>query len=428
MIGESDFSELECQFCFSHSVKRQEDGSYVCTNCHSVQTIQDTYDDIDNYSGQVNAIHSYHISQSQKSEEFEPKNVVLAESIRLVLAFQTAAVENLLHVNLSNVVFYYLQKFEHLLRPPITKNTWRYSLLILLASVNHLGFPITPLDLVNWVRDGLVPYYLPMKFLPQSFTERLEKEYGKILKPPFLDVDFLIQDKYLIDSTSMLPLPNPKLTFWKIANLIGVPAEPFVSFCLFLAKEMNGISMEKAMNPERILYSMEWFLNYGYGIPLGISIFALTLIYRLDGTDWIHPSFLKLDFPPFTEVIENISKHSSIHPSFPKIKSKLPNLLFDMKNLLKKESEPLKIESKCIINDVSLGFGTDVRIPVYQKVIGNFNNDIQALIFGFARIFGISEQSIMKQYSILLNHNYGKKYIKKKKLEEFEFDENNIYI
>ncbi|KAH0789253.1 hypothetical protein GPJ56_006804 [Histomonas meleagridis] len=402
--------EIECQFCFSKSVSRQEDGTYICMNCHAIQDIQDTFDEYDNLAGNEKTSMSFRISQSSQIED-RSNYVVLYESMQLILACQTVSAEKILHVSLSDTVFHYLQQFYYLIKPPIKEISFKFTLLILLSAINHIGLPVTCLDLIRWIRDGLLPYNYPLEFLPSSFTDRLSPAESKLLHAPIINTNNLIIDEGYPISVSMHPLPNCRLTLWRIASILGVPARSFVEFCISLAQDPNLItsSLKKTLDPNRILYTSTKLNSYGFSIPISLSIFAMTIIYRLDGTDWIHPTFQKLGFPMFKDVLKRLSETIDVHPAFPNLNVRLPHMNNDISTLLS-DNEPLNIEVKCIINDVSRGFGKEVKLPTNEKLMANVNNDVRALICALGRAFGITEQAIMRQYWHLLKRRFGMKY------------------
>jgi hypothetical protein len=60
-------------------------------------------------------------------------------------------------------------------------------------------------------------------------------------------------------------------------------------------------------------------MKVGYSLPIALALFALSLIYRLDGTNRIHPSFAKLGFAEFPVVMQEVLMGAEIAPVFPVI-------------------------------------------------------------------------------------------------------------
>ena len=409
---------LECSKCFSRSVIRQDDGSYICTKCHAVQNIQDTYDEIDNLQGQESMAYSYKITHKENKEEQNRVNdVVLSEGIQLILACQTVSLEKFMGFSISDSVFFYLTKFNKLIQPPFNSNTFSNLLLILLSGMTHLGIPATLVDLVKWIRDGVIPYYKPVEFLPQSFVSKLSKAEKKYLNPTLVNLNLLLpsNEKKMVN-LKMHPLPNPGLFLWRVASRLGVPEQDFVSFCLSLTKTKpidsipNIIAM---MNDDRSkLYSISKFLRVGIAMPIALSIFAMSLIYRLDGTDWINPHFLKLGFPKFNEILKGILTKDEVIPSFPKIDGHIPHLHSDLIRLMEND-DCARIEHSTIVNDVNIGFTDECMLTIDVKTLAELNNDAKVLIASLSRCFGVTQHLIFQQYSNILKKRFGLYHQKK---------------
>jgi hypothetical protein len=105
--------------------------------------------------------------------------VVLSEALQLIVAFQTVSVEARLGLSISNSVFRYLAQFQSLLRPPFKHETFSLLPLLVLSGVVERGIPMTHVDLVGWIRDGLIPFTNPLEFLPQSFCGHSLPRYHK---------------------------------------------------------------------------------------------------------------------------------------------------------------------------------------------------------------------------------------------------------
>lgn len=413
-------SALECSNCFSKAVYRQEDGSYVCAVCHAIQDIQETYDEVDNLAGQLNMSYSIKITHKEdKSENARLNNVVLGEALQLILASQTVALEKFLEIPISDTVFYYLQKFSNLILPPINATTFPNMLLILLSAITHIGIPATHIDIIRWIRDGNIPYYKPLTILPTSFTNLLSQAEKDKLDPPIINLNLLLPNrdsKTKTDSLKIHPLPNAKLMLWRIASQIGLPERQFVSFCISLAlsKPLDSVpNLILMFSTDRTkLYSITKFMRVGVAMPIALAIFGLSLIYRLDGTDWINPHFSKLGFPKFSEILKGPLIRSEVMPSFPQIKGQIPHLHNDLARLLEND-DCAQFEISTIVNDVNIGFSDECSIISEANSLSEMNNDVKVLIAGLSRYFGVSQLLILQQFSHLIQKRFGLFFQKK---------------
>ena len=416
---------FECSNCFSRAVHRQEDGSYVCSVCHAIQDIQETYDEVDNLAGQLNMSYSYKITHKEDKEELaRENNVVLAEALQLLLAYQTVAAEKLLGIPITDSVFYYLQKFNNLILPPFNSKTFPNLLLILLSGITHLGIPATHIDIIRWIRDGKIPYYKPLTTLPNSFTDLLSPAEKAILNPPIVNLNLLIPNRDMKTKTHTLrihPLPNAKLMLWRIASEIGVPERHFVSFCVSLALStpLDGVpNLNLMFSDDRTkLYTITKFLRIGVAMPIALAIFGLSLIYRLDGTDWINPHFAKLGFPKFSEILKGPLIRSDVTPSFPQMDGQIPHLHSDMARLMEND-DCAQVEISTIVNDVNIGFSDECSLIKDVNCLSELNNDVKVLIAGLSRYFGCSQLLILQQYSHLIQKRFGLFHQKKNSNEE----------
>lgn len=405
---------FECQNCFSRAVHRQDDGSYVCSVCHAIQDIQETFDEIDNLSGQTKMAYSIKITHREDKSERERLNtVVISEGLQLILAYETVSLEKFLSLPISDSVFFYLQQFNFLIQPPITPETFPNLLLILLSGITHLGIPATHADLIRWTRDGIIPYYKPASFLPHSFLDRLSKKEISVLEPRIINLNKFVPNRdhrAKIDNLKLHPLPNAKLMIWRIAAHIGVPENSFVSFCLSLARSppfntVHNLQLMLTEDPNQ-LYSITKFSKIGVAMPIALSLFALSLIYRLDGTDWISPHFSKIDFPRFSEILKGPLTRSEVFPAFPKMDGEIPILHSDLVRLMS-TSEAVTIELSTIMNDVNGGFGDEFTLITNIQSLSEANNDLRFLIAGLSRFLGVSQPLILQQFSLLISKRFG---------------------
>ena len=420
---------LECSNCFSKAVYRQEDGSYVCSVCHAIQDIQETYDEIDNLAGQLNMSYSIKITQKEdKSEQARLNNVVLGEALQLILACQTVSLEKFLGIPISDTVFYYLQKFNHLILPPIKSTTFPNMLLILLSSITHIGIPATHIDLIRWIRDGKLPYYKPLTILPTSFTNLLSQSEKSELDPPIINLNLIVPNRDSKTKSSSLkihPLPNAKLMLWRIASQLGIPERIFVSFVtsLSLTKPLDGVPNLIAMfsDDRTKLYSISKFMRIGVAMPIALTIFGLSLIYRLDGTDWINPHFTKLGFPKFSEILKGPLIRSEVMPAFPQIQGQIPHLHADLARLMENEDCAF-VEVSTIVNDVNIGFSDECSLVSNVESLAELNNDVRVLIAGLSRYFGIAQLLVVQQFSHLVKKRFGLFHQKKNQNEDNQND------
>lgn len=402
--------DLECSFCFSHAVRRQEDGSYICQVCHAVQDLRKTYDEPDNIqSGALS--YSIRISQRLTEDSLRMNYVVLSEAVQLILACQTVAAEAKVGLPISDSVHHFFMKFHQLVKPPITDDTFSYLLLILLSGIVKYGIPITHLDIVRWIRDGVVPFADPPSFLPESFVERLSPVETKCLSPNVINLNLLITQRGTLYRHKIHPLPNPRLVLWRVAAFLGLPEKSFVSFISKLAATEPFSSVSKiskvfeADNTDK-LYTIREFMQFGYAVPIGIAMVGLHLIYRLDGTEWIHPEFLRLGYPRFEDILKGSLIQKELTPSFPVMGGQLPALHTDFMRILETgESVPLEVTS--LINDVREGRGTETSLVYDVQTIASLNQDVRALLAGLSREFGIKQHLIFQQFAVLMNRRMG---------------------
>jgi hypothetical protein len=403
---------LECTFCHLETVHRQEDGSYVCRVCHGVQEFRDTYHELDAAESQSLAVRSYHIRQ-ESSDDRRLNFVVLAEAVQLILAVQTVAVEDRLGVPISDSVFRFLTQFRRYLKPPFKQETFSLLVLLVLSGVLDWGIPMTHLDLIRWIRDGVIPFTDPLGFLPGSFCERLSKSEQKCL-----DVANVTNLNQLITAPTghklayrIHPLPNPKLVLWRIASFLNLPERAFVAFALNLAsaRPFNKIARVSSManySKTDELYTIRRLMKIGYAMPIALAIFALTIIYRLDGTDWIHPEFVKLGFPSFRDILREILIKAEIGPVFPLMTGHLPDLHEDIARLLDEHGGPI-VQIHAVIADTRDGFGCEAILPYGIESLASLNPDLRAILVGISREFGIRELMVMQQLVLLTEKRLG---------------------
>lgn len=403
---------LECHYCFNRSVYRQDDGSYICRLCHAVAEMRETVVEQDQDKDLPDSFQrTFHISQKPTDDEGRKNIVALTEAMQLILACETVAAEKLFGMPLSDAVFKYLVKFFTLIQPPLTKNSFSTLPLILLSGLLHIGLPVTHLDIIRWIRDGLIPFNNPNSYLPISFTQRLSTAELKILKPDVINLQILLTNNKRQPIHKLHPLPNIHLVFWRIAASLEIPERPFVSFCIALGntKPLSCLNiMQKLFNQDRaVLHPISSILRKGYALPIALSLYALSLIYRLDGTDWIHPAFAKAGFPSYRDIISGPFLKNEVAPAFPYFEGRLQPLYADLITLLNTE-ESIPIEVNCIINDVHKGFGDETFALFEVNTLSDLNPDLLALMTYLSRCFGISPLIIMKQLSIISKVRFGR--------------------
>lgn len=403
--------ELECSFCFSHAVKRQEDGSYICQVCHAVQDLRKTYDEPDNIQTGSGFSYSIRISQRPTEDTLRLNYVVLSEAVQLILACQTVAAEEKVGMSISDSVYYFFMKFHHLVKPPVTDDTFSYLLLILLSGILKFGIPVTHIDIIRWIRDGIIPFANPESFLPESFVERLSPVELKCLRPNIVNMNRLIMKRGTVYPHRIHPLPNPKLVLWRIAAFLGLPEMSFVSFIVKLAAthpfpKSKLIKRVFETDNTQNLYSIAKFMKYGYAVPMSLAIVGLHLIYRLDGTNWVHPTFVSLGYPRFDDILRGSLIQREITPSFPVMRGQLPGLHTDFIRILETgASVPIEITS--LMNEVREGHGTEASLVYDVDDLASLNQDVRALISGLSREFGIRQHLILQQFASLTRKRFG---------------------
>jgi hypothetical protein len=410
----------ECQFCFCQALCAEDDGSYMCRVCHAVHKFRETFVELESVpAGEPLVVRSFHISQSVLEEE-RPSPIMLAEAMQLILALQTVAAESRLGIPISDSVFSFLVKFRSLIALPLKQESFSLLVLILLSGITRLGIPMTHIDLVRWIRDGLIPFCNPLEFLPVSFVQRLSRSESAFLKPNPMNVNALIQTSTGRHfSYKIHPLPNPKLVLWRIAAFLGLPERSFVSFALSVISKppLNSgrdVPLLLGDRPRDELYSISQFMKYGWALPIAVAMFAMTLIYRLDGTDWIHPTFVKLGFPTFQEILNGPLIRAETVAAFPNLNGPLPSLHQDFLRALE-DAEPTPVEVHTIINHVRDGYGTSVLLPYDLDSLAPLKTDLRALLAGLTPEFGIREILIMQEFIILTEKRLGNFAIEKQK-------------
>jgi hypothetical protein len=405
-------SMRECQFCFSDAVEPQDDGSYICRVCHAVQEFWMTFEEIDNVpEGQPLFARSFRISH-RVSEDDRLSPILLAEAMQLILAMQTVAAESRLGIPISDSVFMFLDKFRCLFRFPLRQESFSFLVLILLSGITRLGVPMTHLDVIRWIRDGIIPFYNPLEFLPQSFVRRLSPSESASLHPKVPNVRTLFQTstgRYF--RHRIHPLPNPKLVLWRIASFLRLPEPSFVSFALSLVSKpplnsADDVPLLLRDDSTHELYSVGQFMKCGWGLPLAVALFAMTLIYRLDGTDWTHPAFIKLGFPSFYEILNGPLVQGETVSAFPLLNGTPPRLHQDLICALG-DAEPIPFKVYTLISAVREGYGTSAALPYDLDSLAPLNTDLRALLVGLSREFGIRELIIMQEFVTLTEKRFG---------------------
>lgn len=410
----SESTVHECQRCHSMAVRKREDGSFVCSVCNAIADIHEGYIDDDILEMSQGTQRSIRFSQVSEIDETRTSIVVLTEGIQMILACQTVAVEKILGVKIDAGVLKCITQFGKLIRAPITQSTFTSELMFILCAILEVGFPATPIDIIRWIRDGKLPYLNPTEYLPESFTQRLTTAEIKLLRPPLINLNFFFSDMDQSHRARIFPHPEAKLVVWRAASVLGVPEFPFTQFCIHIATEkaFDDITelklsfSENVTGPERT--RLTTMLRIYFGAPLALVCFALCLIYRLDGTDWIHSQFASLGFPPVTEILQRAVKADAVTPAFPSVDGDFPTLHQDLIRHLE-NSPPLEIEIHPIISAGGKAFGDLAEVPYNIGALSELGSDLRAIISGLARVFGISSGAIVKVFAKICSRRYGKR-------------------
>lgn len=400
---------VQCPRCRTYTAESTSDGIYVCTRCHYQLTDhQDLFIDIEQMS--QGGLLNREIRLSQSRVKAEVSLLKIAESLQLIMAFQTIYAGKILGIDLSASMYYFLDKFTVVITPPVDKDTFIRMEVLLLSSILKTGIPATHLDIVKWIMKGEVPYYDPVSYLPHSFSEMLNEKELKILQPPIFSLsNFFLVSKNL--SLRVYPLPCVYLVFWRCAGILGLPEREFTQFCATLLKDhrikdYKEIQTILSEGTEEKLFKHSKLLRVGFATPIAIALYALVFIYRLDGTDWIHSYFHGLGFPSLKTVFYNILKLDSLDPQFPAINGDFSTIHYNIITHLRTAPELLS-HFHYIINDVREGFSKNCEIIYNVDSISDLNNDMRVILRCYSNILGIPQLLIVQQFSKISRKRFG---------------------
>ena len=422
----------ECNRCHAMAVKAAGDGTFICEVCGAEATdIHEVFDEVDTL-GNSQIVRSFHISQKVDSDEKRNNPVIFAEALQLMLAIQTTTLERKLNIELAPSVYEYLKNFTRYLRLSKKKESFVVLVLILQSGLLNIGFPVTHLDMINYIDNGLIPYRNPLSYLPDSFYNRLSVAEQKNLKPPLLNLQYLTVEFPHNFKENIHPLPNVKLLLWRICSHLNLPVDLFIGFIMDLVKlkpfclihelilifhledylEKNGLLSD--VHRKQLLsknFPIRAFLKIAYGAPIALCIYALCLIYRLDGSDWIHPQFKNMGFPPLKEIIKYAMEHETIpvsFPAFPETRD-FPVLHNDLIQICNEDSLDLPVHIIPLITETIEGIGDECEVPFNAISLAEITSDMRIIISILSRRFGISQILILKQFNKILLKKFGYK-------------------
>ena len=420
----------ECNRCHAMAVKAAGDGTFICEVCGAEATdIHEVFDEVDTL-GNSQIVRSFHISQKTDSDQKRNNPVIFAEALQLMLAVQTTTLEKALGVELSASVYEYLKNFTRYLRLSNKKDSFAILLLVLQSGLLNIGFPVTHLDMIKYVDSDVIPFRNPLSYLPDSFYNRLSEVEQKSLKPPILNLNYLTVDLPTHFKENIHPLPNVKLVLWRACSFLNLPVDLFIGFIMDLVKkkpfclinelilmfhldeylEKNGIipDAQRKTLPSKN-FKITSLMRIAFAAPIALCIYALCIIYRLDGSDWIHPKFKNLGFPTLKEIITYCMNHENIptsFPSFPEAKD-FPVLHTDLIQICNEESVDLPIHIIPLITETTEGIGDECEVPFQVSTLGEINNDLRIIISILSRRFGIPQIIILKQFNKIAAKRFG---------------------
>ena len=410
---------FECNKCHSKAVKAAGDGSFICTVCGAVATdIHEVFDDVDAIGEHPSSMRSFRITQETETDEKRENEAVFAEAIQLMLATQTVVLEKIFGVEIAPSVYEYISEFSRLIRLSNKKNVFPCLLLILQSSLLNIGFPVTHLDVIRWIDEEKIPFRNPLSYLPESFYIRLSEAEQKLLTPPIMNLHFLTIDFAKTFKEKIHPLPKVELVLWRIASILGLPENLFVGFIMSLVtkkpfNEVAEVSLIFNLETDAIIttknYKISAFLRIAYATPIAVAIYAMCLIYRLDGTDWIHPKFASRGFPPLKEVFRHAMMNERASVSFPlsETSKDFPVIHADLITICDEESTDLPSHIIPLFTEATKGIGNDCEVAIGTSTLSEVNNDVRTCISILSRSFGISQLLIMRQLNKILGRRFG---------------------
>lgn len=409
---------FECNKCHAKAVHATGDGSFICAVCGAVATdIHEVFDDVDAIGERPSSMRSFRFTQETENDQKRENEAVFAEAIQLMLATQTVTLEKMLGIEITPSVYEYLLDFSRLIRLSNKKNVFPCLLLILHSSLLNMGFPVTHLDIIRWIDEEKIPFRNPLSYLPESFYIRLSEAEQKLLTPPIMNLHFLTIDFAKTFKEKIHPLPKVELVLWRIASILGLPENLFVGFVMSLVtkkpfNEVVEVSLMFNLETEKITtknYKISAFLRIAYATPIAVAIYALCLIYRLDGTDWIHPKFASRGFPPLKEVFRHAMMNERSAVSFPlsATSKDFPVIHADLITICDEESTELPSHIIPLFTESTKGLGNECEVSIGTSTLAEANNDVRTCISILSRAFGISQLLIMRQFSKILGRRFG---------------------
>jgi transcription elongation factor Elf1 len=416
---------FECKKCHSKAVRVTGDGTYICSVCGAVASdIHQVFDDVDAIGKQSSSVRSYRFTQSYESDEERENEAIFAEALQLMLATQTVTLGKILGIDLAPSVYEYLSEFSKLIRLSNKKNAFPCLLLIIQSALLNFGLPVTHLDIIHWIDEEKIPFRNPISYLPESFYIRLSKAEQKLLTPPILNLHYITVDFAKTFKEKIHPLPKIELVLWRIASVLGLPENLFVGFVMDLAKkkpfyEITEIVLIFGLDAGTKLttknYKISAFLRIAYAMPIALSVYALCLIYRLDGTDWIHPMFRASGFPLLKGVFEHAMKNERPAVSFPlsATSKDFPVIHADLINICDEDCADLPIHIIPLFTESTSGIGNECEVAIGTGTLAEVNNDVRTVISILSRAFGISQLLIMRQLNKILARRFGHSFSSK---------------
>lgn len=404
---------FQCPNCNRWEVTKHEDGTYICNHCQFIADIHETYEDVDMVGTQADSTtRSFRISQAEEGDNARFNKVVISEALQLILATQVVVVEKFLGVKIAAEVFNIINSYPRLLRPPVKESTFATIPLIVLGGLLSKGLPVTHFDIIHWITIGQIPYRYPLDYLPTSFVQRLSPAEQKVLAPKILNLHYFTVELSHEVKEKILPLPNVMLTLWRIASFLNVPQESFVSFCTALSKSKRIVTVPEInfafgrVSVKQKTFKITTFIRTAYAAPLALAFYALCLIYRLDGTNWIHPKFKSIGFPPFLDLADFIIKSERKIPAFPIVSRDVPLLHSDLIKHFE-TADPLPTETVPIfVNDIE-GLGEECEIPYEEIRLEDISNDKRLVLRYLSDAFGVSQLLIIQQFNKIAKKRFG---------------------